>query len=282
MERHGETLEDLVAARFGRDELGIGFDVSDDALLIVAQAEEVGRLLHLLEVLATHRVLVVAGSGVGVSHEGLLPHVVPAAVRAQVEVTGLLTPLPQLAAQVLVVLRGGANVPIELAAYCPIEVLELRHALVDELYWGHAGRSRSVGNLLAMLISASQEEYLAAIDAVVTRDHVGGDRLVRMPHVWRAVRIVDGSGDVEVAELGDGWRRVDGRRLDRLNRRQIGDGRGRGWRLGGRGLSGSGRLGSGRLVSSGLGGGRLGGGGRAFRRRSGGRRSWRRHGKRGR
>ena len=58
-------------------------------------------------------------------------------------------------------------------------------------------RVRRVGDRLAVLVGARQEEHLLAALAVVARHHVGGDRRVGVPQVRRRVDVVDRGGHVE-------------------------------------------------------------------------------------
>ena len=50
---------------------------------------------------------------------------------------------------------------------------------------------------LAVLVGSRQEEDVLAALAVVARHHVGRDRRVGVPQVWRAVDVVDRAGDGE-------------------------------------------------------------------------------------
>ena len=54
-----------------------------------------------------------------------------------------------------------------------------------------------VGHRLAVLVGTGEEEHVVVALAHVARDHVGGDRLVRVAEVRHAVDVGDGGGDVE-------------------------------------------------------------------------------------
>jgi hypothetical protein len=123
-------------------------------------------------------VLVIIGLGVRLRHEGLLTHIVPAAVLAKVHVARLLTLFPQLLAEGLVRVGGGAHVSVEFAPKRPVEVLELRDTLVDELLRRHALVRCRVRNLLPVLVRTGQEEDLAAVQAASTA--------AREPSAWTA------------------------------------------------------------------------------------------------
>ena len=62
-----------------------------------------------------------------------------------------------------VVVRCGADVSIKVAAEGVIEVLELRHALIDQFDGLEALRSGGVGNLLAVLVGTCQEVDLTTV-----------------------------------------------------------------------------------------------------------------------
>ncbi len=61
--------------------------------------------------------------------------------------------------------------------------LEALGVAVGQLLRLDAERVRGVGHRLAVLVGAGQEEHLLAALAVVARQHVGGDRRVRVPQV---------------------------------------------------------------------------------------------------
>ena len=54
-----------------------------------------------------------------------------------------------------------------------------------------------VGDRLAVLVGAGEEEHVLAALAHVAREHVGGDRRVRVAEVRLRVDVVDRRGDVE-------------------------------------------------------------------------------------
>src|ERR1700691_1754778 len=56
---------------------------------------------------------------------------------------------------------------------------------------------RGVCHRLAVLVRPRQKEYVLAALAMVARQHVGGDRRVRMTQVGRRVDVVDRGGYVE-------------------------------------------------------------------------------------
>ena len=84
-----------------------------------------------------------------------------------------------------------------LASQLRRERLEALGVAVGELLRLDAERVRGVGDRLAVLVGARQEEHLLAALAVVAGHHVGGDRRVRVPEMGRRVDVVDRGGDVE-------------------------------------------------------------------------------------
>ena len=76
------------------------------------------------------------------------------------------------------------------------ERLEALGVAVRQLLGLDPERVRRVGDRLAVLVGAGQEEHLLAALAVMARHHVGGDRRVRVPQMRRRVDVVDRGGDV--------------------------------------------------------------------------------------
>lgn len=60
----------------------------------------------------------------------------------------------------------------------------LARILVADVDRLQSQRRRGVGNLLAVLVAAGLEEHPFAGHALVPRQHVRRDRLVRVPDVW--------------------------------------------------------------------------------------------------
>ena len=85
-----------------------------------------------------------------------------------------------------------------------LEAFELRHqrlealgVAVGQLLGLEPLRARGVGDRLAVLVGAGEEEHVLAALAHVAREHVGGDRRVRVAEVGLRVDVVDRGGDVE-------------------------------------------------------------------------------------
>ena len=76
-------------------------------------------------------------------------------------------------------------------------LLEVHDVAVGQLARGDALALGHVGDRLAVLVRAGEEEHVLAALAHVAREHVGGDRRVRVAEVRLRVHVVDGRGDVE-------------------------------------------------------------------------------------
>src|SRR6185437_503418 len=79
--------------------------------------------------------------------------------------------------------------------------LEVRRDVVDELLWRHAAIVRRLGHFLAVLIETGEKMHVVAAQAMIPRDGVGSDLLVRVANVRFAVRVIDRGGEVEPAHL---------------------------------------------------------------------------------
>ena len=99
----------------------------------------------------------------------------------------------------IVVGVGGADEPVE----GDVELLlqrwntsELRRASSAV---GMPSRGGGLRHLQAVHVGAGEEADVEAVEPLEPRDRVGGDVLVGVPDVRRAVRVVDRRGDVERA-----------------------------------------------------------------------------------
>ena len=79
---------------------------------------------------------------------------------------------------------GRADEEVVARAQLRRERLEALGVAVGELLRLDAERVRGVGDRLAVLVGAGQEEHLLAALAVVASHHVGGDRRVRVAEMW--------------------------------------------------------------------------------------------------
>ena len=92
---------------------------------------------------------------------------------------------------------GGADEEVVRRAELRQQRLEALGVLIGQLLRLDAERVRRVGDRLAVLVGARQEEHILAALAVVTRHRVGGDRRVGMPKVWGRVDVVDRGSHVK-------------------------------------------------------------------------------------
>ena len=81
-------------------------------------------------------------------------------------------------------------------------LLEVHDVAVGQLARRDALALGHVGHRLAVLVGAGEEEHVLAALAHVAREHVGGDRRVRVAEVGLRVHVVDGRGDVEAHGSG--------------------------------------------------------------------------------
>ncbi len=77
------------------------------------------------------------------------------------------------------------------------ERLETLSVLVGELLWRHAKGVGGIGDRLAVLVGAGEEERRLAALAVMARHHIGGDRRVGVAQMGRGVDVVDRGRDVK-------------------------------------------------------------------------------------
>ena len=75
-------------------------------------------------------------------------------------------------------------------------VAKARGVEVDELPRGQALALRRLSDRLAVLVGTGEEEDVLAALAVVSGEHVGGDRRVGVAEMWLGVDVVDRGGDV--------------------------------------------------------------------------------------
>ena len=122
---------------------------------------------------------------------------VPALVGAGVHVAGVVHALEDLLHLGLVLGVAGADEEVVGHLQLGHQRLEAGRDAIDELLRRQPLPLRGLGDRLAVLVGAGEEEHLLAPLAHVAGQHVGGDRRVRVPQVGRRVDVVDGRGDVE-------------------------------------------------------------------------------------
>ncbi len=191
-----DERERLVVARAGRYELRALRIQPFELLLEGGELEEVvllplARQLDVMDRAAVALVDFVVGLEVGALGA------VPALVGAHVDVA-VVAHLGEDVLHDRHVLRiGGADEEVVGGLDPGRERLETLGVAIRELLRLDAERVGGVGDRLAVLVGAGQEEHLLAALAVMARDHVGGDRRVRVPQMRRRVDVVDRGGYVE-------------------------------------------------------------------------------------
>jgi hypothetical protein len=122
---------------------------------------------------------------------------VPALVEPEVDVAVVVHALQHLLDLGLVGLVGGADEEVVGRPEARHQGLEALGVEVRELLGLKPLGVRRVGDRLAVLVGAGEEEHVLAALAHVAREHVYGDRGVRVAQVRLGVHVVDGSGDVK-------------------------------------------------------------------------------------
>ena len=74
--------------------------------------------------------------------------------------------------------------------------LEARHVALDQLARRQVFLGRRLQHLDAVLVGAGEKEHVMAVEPHEAGDGVGGDRLIGVADMRRAVRIGDRGGDV--------------------------------------------------------------------------------------
>jgi hypothetical protein len=97
----------------------------------------------------------------------------------------------------LVLLVGGADEEVVGALQPRHQRLEALGIAIRQLLRLQSLRARRVGDGLAVLVGAGQEEHVLPALAHVAREHVGGDRRVGVTQVRLGVDVVDRGGYVK-------------------------------------------------------------------------------------
>ena len=145
---------------------------------------------------------------------------VPAFVAVKVEVTLVGHSLPKRLAQCLMIVVRGANEAIEADTQLAVELDERLHRAIDIGTRLHAGSAGRLGDFQAVLIGASQEMHIIAIETLEARNRIAGDRLIGMAHMWPSIGVGDGGGQVkslahDASECGKACRSATGRGKNR-------------------------------------------------------------------
>ena len=91
--------------------------------------------------------------------------------------------------------------------------LEFGGHLVGQLLCRDAARFGGLHHLLTVIIDAGEEMHLVAVVALEARNNVGGDQLIGMADMRRAIGIRNGRRDVEIFQR----RSVSNRRHELVN-----------------------------------------------------------------
>ena len=195
MQPGAQERERLVVARARRDEvLALGVQPFE-RLLEGGELEEVAVLLLARQLDMVDRAAVALVDFV-IRLEVRAARAVPALVRALVHVPVLAHAREHLLDLRHVLGIGRADEEVVRRAELRHERLEALGVLVGELLRLDPERVRGVGDGLAVLVGARQEEHVLAALAVMTRERVDGDRRVRVPQMGGRVDVVDRGGDV--------------------------------------------------------------------------------------
>ena len=91
---------------------------------------------------------------------------------------------------------GGADEIVVRALELFHHGLEARHVALDQLPRRQVLLGRRLQHFDAVLVGAGEKEHVAAVEPLKAGDGVGGDRLIGVADMRRAVRIRNRGGDV--------------------------------------------------------------------------------------
>ena len=205
--RDGEILQagldegdHLVAPLPWADELRMGLVMGQQLVLISREAEEIALLLHPLHLRAGGGEFPAVPFGQLVLAEiGLVAHRIPAGILVQIDVAiGRHAP-PELLDGFLVALLGGADEVIVGAVERPDHGLKFRRHFIDELFGRLALFLGRLDDLLAVFVHPGEEHNVITVQPLEAGQRVGGQGLVGVADVRRAIGIGNGGGDIELA-----------------------------------------------------------------------------------
>ena len=191
-----DEVDHLVAARGRLDEVGMVFDVFEDAILILAHLEEVGFFRDFL-----HGAVAVRAAAVLVElvlrPVALARRAVEALVLAFVDVALLVDAVEDFLHDALVAFLRRADEVVVADVEAFPEILEARDDLVRVFDGLDAGLFGLLLDFLPVLVRARQEEDVIARETVIPRDGVGNRRAVGMPDMQLRARIINRRRDIE-------------------------------------------------------------------------------------
>ena len=192
----GDERARLVEAHLREHEVRLAVVELLELRLEGREAEEPVLLALAVERDAVDRAGVVRAD-LGVGLEVRAAGAVPALVHALVDVAVVVDALHDLLDALAVARVGGADEEVDRGVDARHQVLEARGVAIGELLRADALALGLLGDRLAVLVGAGEEEDLLAALAHVAGEDVGADRRVRVPEVGRGVDVVDRRGDVE-------------------------------------------------------------------------------------
>ena len=189
---------DLVQALLRQHEIRIAGIELEELVLIGREPEKIALLLDPFDrrALRAEALAVVVEPGFALVVIGLVAHRIPAGIFVEIDVAGRLHALPDRGGRAVVARLGGADEVVVRAIEHFHHGLEARHVALDKLARRQLLPGRGLQHLAAVLVGAGEEEHVIAVEPHEAGDGVGGDRLIGVADMRRAVRIRDRRGDV--------------------------------------------------------------------------------------
>ena len=176
-----EVVYHFLFSGFGRDKVGVAFDMIDKTLCILVHIEEVRLLTRSLH--GTSAVGALAVNSLRVGKEGLTGSAVPALVFALVDIAVLIELCKYLFNSFLVVFVGGADEIIVACVHSVPDLFDLARDTVNVLLGSDVCRSGKIFYLLSVLVGTGAEENVISHSSFVSCDSVGGNNLVGVTEV---------------------------------------------------------------------------------------------------
>ena len=192
-----EVLHHLVDAAAGLEEVGIHQQIPD-AVSVLAQAEEVSLLLGV-----HHRAAAVGAAAVlqlALGPEGFAGSAVLALIGPLVNVALVVHLAEDLLYGGNVVIVGGADEAVVGDVHQLPQIPDAPrafHDAVHEFLGGNAGGLRLLLNLLAVLVGASEEHDVLALQPMIPGQRIGGYRAVGVADVQLVRGVIDGGCDIK-------------------------------------------------------------------------------------